>query len=307
MNKTLILLSILFSGLILAQSNPQLLIEGSANDPVMNAVFATDGNEIAYTKSAYKGIWVYDVQKKSSTQITDEYASGFSFKWSSDSKSILTRVAKYENLRRYNAVKIFNIETGLSQQINDYKTMMPYLPLWFDGDTKIFIPDKRRDEIYESGISKNNIGSSDLIVFEKNNKIIVKNIKDNSEKILEPFKQARYLYTSLSPDNSKIVFKVIGGNIFVMNIDGSNISDLGVGNTPKWSPDSKKIIYTMSEDDGYSYIASDIYIIDTDGSQKRNFTNTENKIEMNPSFSPDGKIIIFDELNSGSIFLMTIE
>jgi Tol biopolymer transport system component len=48
-------------------------------------------------------------------------------------------------------------------------------------------------------------------------------------------------------------------------------------------------------------------MIDFDGLQKRNVSNATNKIEMNPSFSPDGKIIVYDELNSGSIFLMTIE
>ncbi len=110
-----------------------------------------------------------------------------------------------------------------------------------------------------------------------------------------------------SPDNTKIVFKVIGGSMFTMDIDGSSLTDLGEGNSQKWSPDSKKIIYTISQDDGYNYTASDIYMIDIDGLQKRNVSNTTNKIEMNPSFSPDGKIIVYDELNSGSIFLMTIE
>ena len=155
--------------------------------------------------------------------------------------------------------------------------------------------------------SKNSNTSNNLVVFQKNNKIVVKNLTDNSEQILEPVKEARYLYVSASPDNSKIVFKVIGGSMFTMNIDGSSLTDLGEGNSPKWSPDSKKIIYTISQDDGYNYTASDIYMIDVDGLQKINISNTTNKIEMNPSFSPDGKIIVYDELNSGSIFLMTIE
>ena len=81
-------------------------------------------------------------------KLTDEDAAGFAFKWSSDSKSILTRVAKYEDSKRYNAVKVFNIETGKSKQLSDYKTMMPYLPQWADGDTKIFLPDKSNDEVY---------------------------------------------------------------------------------------------------------------------------------------------------------------
>ena len=91
----------------------------------MNPVFSPDGNKIAYTKASYKGLWIFDRVTNSTRQITDEDAAGFAFKWSSDSKSILTRVAKYENLRRYNAVKIFDVESGNSKLLTDYKTMMP--------------------------------------------------------------------------------------------------------------------------------------------------------------------------------------
>ena len=54
---------------------------------------------------------------------------------------------------------------------------------------------------------------------------------DESEKTFEPIKDARYIYVSTSPDNSKIVFKVMGGHMFVMKIDGTNLTDLGKGNS----------------------------------------------------------------------------
>ena len=76
---------------------------------------------------------------------------------------------------------------------------------------------------------------------------------------------------------------------------------------PKWSSNSKNIIYTISQDDGYNYTASDIFVINTDGTQKTNITNTDDVIEMNPCFAPDGKSIVFDVINDGSIYLMNIE
>jgi len=299
---------IFFSGLNLAQSNTQLLIEGSETDPVLSPVFSPDGNKIAYTKSSYKGIWIYNVQSNTSKQLTDEDAAGFAFRWSSDSKSILTRVAKYENLRRYNAVKIFDIVTGAATQLNDYETMMPYLPQWVDGDTKIYLPTKSNDAIFNTGKTKNSNGAgNNLVVFEKSNKVVVKNLADNSEQFFEPAKDAQYINISTSPDNTKIVFEVMGGTMFVMNTDGSNLIDLGKGNRPRWSSNSKEIVYMITEDDGQNFTASDIFTINTDGTQKRNLTNTNNKIEMNPCFAPDGKSIIYDEANDGSIYLMNIE
>lgn len=307
MKKLFLFVFITFSVLASAQSNYQLLIEGSPEDIVMNAVYSPDGLKIAFTKSGYQGIWIFNLQSKITTQITDEAAAGFGYKWSSDSKSILTRVAKYEDLKRFNAVKIFNIETGESKQLSDYKTMMPYLPEWTDGDSKVYLPLKGSDEVYVSGIEKNSIITNDLITFEKNNKITVMDFISNSESNLEPIKDAQYINLSLSPDKMKMVFEVMGGNMFVINTDGSNLIDFGKGNRPKWSSDSKKITYTIAEDNGHEFTASDIYTINADGTGKVNLTNTEAVLEMSPGFSPDGKSIVFENYNEGSIYLMNVE
>ena len=38
-----------------------------------------------------------------------------------------------------------------------------------------------------------------------------------------------------------------------------------------------------------------------------NITSTDGIIEMSPCFSPDGKSIVFENYNEGSIYLMNIE
>jgi len=307
MKKLFLFIFITFSLLTSAQSNYQLLIEGTPEEAVMNATYSPDGLKIAYTKSGYQGIWIFNLQSKTTKQLTDEVAAGFGYKWSSDSKSILSRVAKYEDLKRFNAVKIFNVETGESKQLSDYKTMMPYLPEWADGDSKVYLPLKGSYEVYVSGIEKNSIITNDLITFEKNNKITVLDFISNTESNLEPIKDAQYINLLLSPDKMKMVFEVMGGNMFVVNTDGSNLIDLGKGNRPKWSSDSNKIIYMIAEDDGHDYTSSDIYIINVDGTQKTNLTRTNDMIAMNPCIAPDAKSIVFDLVNEGSIYLMNIE
>jgi len=307
MKKIVLFVFISFTSLITAQSNYQLLIEGTPEDVVMNATYSPDGFKIAYTKSGYQGIWVYNQQTKLVKQISDEAAAGFGFKWSTDSKSILTRVAKYEDLKRFNAVKVFNIETGESKQLSDYKTMMPYLPQWTDGDTKVYLPSKGKDEVYITDKVQNNIIDGNFVAFEKNSKLVVRDLHSNTEQTFEPIKDAQYINISTSPDNTKIVFEVMGNNMFVVNTDGSNLIDLGKGNRPRWSFDSKKITYMITEDDGHDYTASDLYIINSDGTEKNNLTNTEVLLEMNPCFAPDGRSIVFDVVNDGSIYLMNIE
>lgn len=307
MKKLFLFTFITFAALITAQSNSQLLIEGTPEDAVMNATYSPEGLKIAFTKSGYQGIWILNLQTQTTKQLTAEDAAGFGFKWSADSKSILSRVAKYEDLKRFNAVKIFNIETGESKQLCDFITIMPYLPHWADGDSKVYLPFKGSDEIYDSGVEKNQSANNYLVAFEKNNKIVVKNLVTNSEQTFEPIKNSEYINLSISPDASKIVFEVMGGNMFVVNTNGSNLQDLGKGNRPKWSSDSKKIIYMIAEDNGHEITASDIYTINADGTGKTNLTNTDAVFEMSPSFSPDGKTIVFENYNQGSIYLMNIE
>lgn len=303
------LLTFMFlTGLVSAQSNYLLLIDGTRENAVMNPIYSPDGNKVAYTKSGYQGIWIYNLSTQSSKQITDEPAAGFGFKWSSDSQSILCRVAKYEDTKRFNAVKIFDVNTDYSLQLTDYRTMMPYLPDWSNADSKIILPIKEGVEVYSSGKSNKSVShTSEINVYTKYDKIVARNIDTEIEKILEPIKNAEIINLITSPDKNKIAFEVMGGNMYSMNADGTNLTDLGKGNRPGWSSDSKKIIYMITADDGHEFTASDIYIVNADGTQKINLTNTNDIMEMNPSLSPDGKAFVFDAYNDGSIYLMNID
>ena len=63
----------------------------------------------------------------------------------------------------------------------------------------------------------------------------------------------------------------------------------------------------ITEDDGYRFTQSDIYTIKIDGSDKTNLTNTNDILEMNPSWSPEGNRIVFDNYNEGSIYVVEVE
>jgi len=281
---------------------------GSSDDICMNPAFSPDGKKLAYTKANYKGLLIFDLVSNSIKQITDEDAAGFAFKWSSDSKSILSRVSKYDYLKRYNAVKIFDVESGNSLPLTDYKTMMPYLPDWSNGDSEVYLPTKEGIEVYSTGKQKNTkMQKSELGGYVKNDKIIVHDFTTGNAQINIPIKNADIINLIISPDKNKVAFEIMGGNMYSMNADGTNLTNLGKGNRPRWSYDSKKIIYMIAEDDGHTFTESDIYSINPDGTEKVNLTNTKDLIEMNPCFSPDGKSIVYDVFDDGSIYLMNLE
>ncbi len=110
---------------------------------------------------------------------------------------------------------------------------------------------------------------------------------------------------SYSPDGTKIAFIVYGNSnsdIYVMNADGSNVTNLTNGqlewpelayNLNPWSPDSAKILFTSYHEDS----SGDMYTMNTDGSNKTNLTSNPGIGDIYPLFSPDGSKIVFSSRN----------
>jgi len=286
------------------KGNPIKLIGGDGAI-YMRPMWSPDGSKIAFTTARYQGIWMMDADGSQVQQITDEPAAGFGFEWSSDSKAILSRVAKFDKRYRYNAVKVFDIETNEARLVTDYRKFMPGMPHWTDDDEQVFMFNRGKLEIFSSGKKSNVLkkpSSNQQIYFLKNDRIAIGNIETKSYTTIETGENEQCLNMVVSPDRSKVAFEVLGGNLFVMNLDGTGRLDLGVGNRPQWSPDSQRLVYMITVDDGHQYLLSDIYSVTIDGTEKVRLTSTDEKLEMNPSWSPDGKKIVFDVLNEGAIY-----
>lgn len=112
-----------------------------------------------------------------------------------------------------------------------------------------------------------------------------------------------------SPDGSQIAFvsnreSELGGGqfIYVMAADGSNLRQLSQqpdSKMPDWSPDDSRIAFSHQ---------GDIYVINVNGSDEKNLTNSPEKDEQ-PKFSPDGKRIawIKGTENDTTIYSMNVD
>ena len=123
--------------------------------------------------------------------------------------------------------------------------------------------------------------------FEEN--VIEARTKDGTRHWRVTPKPVRHLSTVLSPNKKKVL--AYG---YVYATDGSGLlADLGEGLFGSWSPDSTKIIYAIQEDDGHIITASDLYVIGADGTGKKQLTDTRDKLEYDPHWSPDGTKVVF--------------
>lgn len=105
------------------------------------------------------------------------------------------------------------------------------------------------------------------------------------------FDGRRVAYASTGADGNE--------EIWVVNADGSgarNITNHPRGDShPSWSPDGREIVFCSNRDDGKH---DDVYVIGVDGKGLRRLTEGGDYDNTFPSFSPDGKTILFRRLLS---------
>ncbi|MFC1563511.1 PKD domain-containing protein [candidate division KSB1 bacterium] len=129
---------------------------------------------------------------------------------------------------------------------------------------------------------------------------------DGSNNTRLTFTSYHDIFPVWSPDGSKLLYfnyQYGHTDIFVMNADGSGITRLtgavgirGWNHDPEWSPDGSKIIF-RSDYGGNS----ELWVMNADGSDQINITNTRDKGEYHPSWSPVNNRIVYNaNLNTGN-------
>lgn len=146
------------------------------------------------------------------------------------------------------------------------------------------------------------------IVFWREGNIWIMNSDGSNPKMLTNFKkngggihpQEMAPTLSFSSDGQKIVFSK-EGQIWMMDKDGSNLEQLtkdkiSIKYSPSLSPDNSKIVYAANFADKPSGI--NIWVMDSDGTNQKRLTRYEDNVH--PSFTPDGKRIIYSSCIAGN-------
>jgi len=239
------------------------IIELDGTD-VMNPQWSPDGRMIAFTTARQVGLWVADANGENVRQITDDESVGYGYSWSHDSSHLLARHSRQDGPRRNHAVKLYSVDTQEAMELTEYRNQMPALPSFTANQQSVVLPFSDSIEEFSSGLQmqmRKSPAGDDLqkpVVVNDRSSIRVAASAENGYETLIPFEGKTFLNATASPDGERIAFEVMGGNLYVMDIDGTNIVDLGRANRPEWSPDGRYIAAMLAEDDGHHYLKSDI-------------------------------------------------
>lgn len=280
----------------------------------MQPVWSPTGEWIAVTGQRYDGIWLVKPDGSELQELTADPAVGYKMKWSADGTMLLGRVAKWDKRRRYHAVKVY--EVAASRQaggtsLTDFRPLMPGLPQWAAGNRLVALFADRSLEFFavpQKRGSQQSLAPERPLVFATPQGVMVASAGEQPPRPprLVAAVAGGVVNAALAPDGITIAFELATGSLYVCNIDGSQPLDLGRGERPQWSPDGARLAYMISVDDGHRILNADIYVMRRDGTGKINVTGTADLLEMNCSWSPDGRRIVYDERSRGGIWVVEL-
>jgi len=253
---------------IIEELNPHKL-----NDVIAYSITAPEGNA---------DIFLMNADGSEKTQLTDQAGRLYGSAFSPDG----SQIAFYNHLTDLTwSLYKMNADGGNIQQLTNEQNVLDWSPDWSPDGSQIVFARSSSAPTWRSEIWVMNSDGS----FSHQLGIVEGQGPD------------------WSPDGSKIAyFNYVdgGGDISVMNSDGSNPIQLTDNPSedwwPKFSPDGSKIIFQSKRDGNH-----EIYVMNSDGSNQMRLTNNLTDDE-DPNWSPDGTKIAFISMRDGHYEIYTM-
>ncbi|MFA5803281.1 MAG: hypothetical protein WC879_01435 [Melioribacteraceae bacterium] len=249
------------------------LSEGNFYYPTLNP----DGTGVLFSSENYKGLWYKNFSTGKTVKITEALGAGYEPGFGI-SNEILYRDDKFVRGKKFSSLISYDMVSKkaavLEGGIRDLKICRNNNNAFnnYIKETEV------RSTLNQNMLQKTT--ASELIVFIHDSKIVLS--ENNTKKVLEPLGYGNYIWASLSPDKSKLLFTFAGKGTYVSNLEGTILKKMGYANYPSWSPDGNWILFMKDIDDGVNIISSDVYIANLNTGKYFNLTSRSDDITLYP-------------------------
>lgn len=298
-------MSALMVGAILSAGARTLTVESiervntPADQPIVEAVISPDGKFAIVSEGARAGLSRVDFANGEVKKVTDN-GSLLGLQITSDGQNVVYRQRTIN--KKYlseTSLQSTNLATGKTTQI--VKATRDFNGFSVDKNNVVSsatgITGKTKAKAKALGTTKATNATS--VGIHRGHLVVTVNGQSN---VIDPQGRGSYLWPSLSPDGSKIVYYKAQSGCFVCDLDGSNAKALGYLQAAKWL-DNEMIVGMEPYDDGTNITASTVVATDLAGNKQR-LTDSE-VIAMYPSASADGSKIAFTD-TTGNLYIIKI-
>lgn len=226
--------------------------------------FGNNSNEVFITGKNHKGLILYNTKTKKETVISDKLGSGVNPVVNSTG-DVVFKTTSIQKGKKHVEYKSYSFTTQLTQK---------------------YSVEKGKIQVKTNG-----------------KKIEVINT-DNKVNSISPLGDVYYIWASLSPNKSKILFTAVGKGTFIADLNGNIIQYLGYLNAPSWI-DSNWVLGMNDIDDGHVITQSTIEAIHVNSKKRVQITDANDFIALNPKSSIEGNRIVF-HTQAGEVYVVKI-
>lgn len=277
---------IAFSGMaqILNVSSIEKVNVPENRDNVVAAI-SPAGDYLLLTSSSNKGLTKFDLNTQQSTAVTDVPGAGLDVMISDDGQSIVYRENTFTaNHLRMVALQSKNLRTGATSMLVEPTRDLEGAAI--QNATAIAIDGGR---MKARGLNGDGVSVQRPVLSIKNRQLMI--TENGDTRVFSPMgTDHSYLWASVSPDGSKVVYFIAGNGTWVCDINGQNSKRLGILRAPQWLGNDV-IVGMFDEDDGEFIYASKIIASDLNGNQQE--LTGDNLVAMYPHVDASGSKIAF--------------
>lgn len=247
--------------------------------------------------SGYNGLSILDTRNGRIQVITGDTGAGYEPAATADGRKVLYRSDSFSDNVKFSSVSSYDITTGTKEFL--LKKGRDVLPPAVAGNS-VLIRSEEGMKIEQAGpVLKS--GSNEIFLLTEDMMPVL--CRGSERKALMPNGDGFYIWASLSPDGSKILYNYRGQGTFICDTDGRILHDLGRVNAPKWFND-RLVIGMDDKDDGHRITASELVYYSLGDRKRVILTSTPDRSEMFP-FAAGNRRIAFCTDN-GEIYLMKV-
>lgn len=247
--------------------------------------------------SGYNGLRLLDTSNGKLKMVSGDTGSGYEPVATADGKKIIYRSDSFSENMKYSSVYSYDMVTGEKKQLvaKGRDVAVPAV----SGNT-VFIKSEGGIKVEQAGPVLKSDDADTFVVIEEMMPVLY---RGGERKALMPNGAGFYIWVSLSPDGTKILYNYQGGRTYICDTEGKILHDLGRINAPRWFSD-KLVIGMDDRDDGYRITSSELVYYSLGKKMRAMLTSTSDRSEMFP-FAAGNRHIAFCTDN-GEIYVMKV-